>query len=201
MNSQDLILAYTKDLLIGLRDGSTKFKSKKEDEILSEIEWVISICYSEKNISKRPFKNIEDSILKELHIYLQTKVIPNMDDLFEGNLDPKEVFKDKTNLDEYLKKLFLGGAYLEEVFGMIFDFYRRILDDVKKILVVSSFKFESKLKKEIRDYYSGMESGFNLVNFKINQEILGGIQVFVNGILVDESWIGKINNLQNLVKM
>ena len=105
------------------------------------------------------------------------------------------LFSGKSFVYQFLKELFFESTYQELSLNAC-EFLSSV-KDVETIVVQSPKELSKELKHEIRKYYMGVYKN-SFVEFQINPQIIGGIRVFVNGDVVDNSWLAEIQKISSL---
>ena len=124
-------------------------------------------------------------------------------------VDSEFFFKKPEYRKEFLDQLLSGNSYfLHELEDLIlFSTYQDLnemaqitlsqIKDSELIIVESAVEIEESSKNEIRKYFI-KEKTFSFVEFRVSKGIIGGVRVFVNGNLVDLSWMGKLRGLSRI---
>lgn len=86
---------------------------------------------------------------------------------------------------------FLSTMNHQQIFEEIFDFLRKVIPEVPYIVVQSARDSKPEVKKEIRSFFS-KEYGNVFPAFQVSKYLYGGMKVFINGSITDQSWLGKI---------
>ena len=77
----------------------------------------------------------------------------------------------------------------------MFGTYLSNFEDFKNIIVQIPLDVDASLRRNMVTKFNDKFGELTLVNVQINQRIVGGLRVFVNGELTDLSWHRKIETL------
>ncbi len=124
-------------------------------------------------------------------------------------VDGEFFFKAPGERKKFLDKFLTGNSYFLREFEdlVLFSTYQDLNDTAQNLLnklkeapiviVESAASIDSDTKTQIRKYFIKTKE-FSFVEFRINKNIIGGVRVFVDGTLVDLSWMGKLRGLSKL---
>ncbi len=103
------------------------------------------------------------------------------------------VFKSNNKVTLAVKDLFLQGNF--DSLAKMFGTYLGNFEDFKNIIVQIPLDVDASLRRNMVTKFNDKFGELSLVNVQINQRIVGGLRVFVNGELTDLSWHRKIETL------
>jgi len=103
---------------------------------------------------------------------------------------PREDF-----LSNALLQLFLESTY-QELSTSAHDTINELIQ-IPTIVVQSPVELDSKQRKAMRESFLSSHSN-SFVEYQINPQLIGGMRVFVQGEVVDHSWLGKVQALTGL---
>lgn len=105
------------------------------------------------------------------------------------------LFAQKSFLSEALLNLFIQSTY-QELTEASYQAINQV-QDIPTIVVQSPVELSSAQRQEMRESF--LEKHVNsFVEFQVNPLLIGGIRVFVEGEVVDHSWLGKVQALTAL---
>lgn len=142
------------------------------------------------------------SLAKQFVSYLQKDLLPIFDSL-PADLDllstkDKQVILDKiaaqSATGKWLARL-LSTSTTRAVQSALAALARRLAPDLGSVIIKTPLPMESDFKQQVRKHLSR-----DFVIFTTDTSLLGGILVYRNGQLTDNSWLGKIRNLQTLTR-
>lgn len=121
----------------------------------------------------------------------------------EGNIlkyiDGDE-FEPKSEIDRWFLSKIDAGFTTYDADEFLYSIYTGLRNDIKIISIIFPISIDSKTKHSIRKEVSKLEGAY-YTKFRVDNEILGGVQIFIDGQLQDYSWINKINSLNLLTKI
>lgn len=106
-----------------------------------------------------------------------------------------EVFPGDSAFQRGIRDYILGSTYQE-----ITEEAQQILRDFKgepTIVVQSSQEMNKSMRQEVRAFFA-REYPYSFVEFQINPQIIGGLRVFIDGKVMDNSWLSKIQKISQL---
>ena len=171
--------------------------SSKEEDFLSDMKFSIQVFAGMTTAAK-------NDLLSAIATYISVVVGPKLDEL---NSD--FFFKDYQLRKEALKDLFPGTSILDSTIRSIFieSTYQEIsssafaaidgLVNIPTVVVQSPVELSAEYRKNIREYFINKES-FSFIEFQINPQIIGGMRVFIDGKVVDNSWLAKIQAITSI---
>lgn len=176
---------------------STVKLPKTETDILINIR--DSIVFLEKSNS---LALQSTDLLKSFVGYLESDVISEIDKLSSDYfiLNPQEkksvLRKTITNtglLWNALRDSLISCSF-EELQSELNQLILRVYPDRSALLVQSARECDIQLKSEIRSHNKNKF----YVSFQIQKNLLGGMRVYADSVLVDTSWLGKITSLNSI---
>jgi len=108
----------------------------------------------------------------------------------------EELVSSHTLIAQTLKEM-LVKASLEELTQAVYKFIKSVVE-VPYIIVQTPREMSAELKKEIRNNLREHNHALSFPIFQINKNLIGGLRVFVNGKVTDNSWLGRINHITSL---
>lgn len=126
-------------------------------------------------------------------------------DLFDRSF----FFEDREKQEEVLKTVFPGdSAFQRGVRDYILSStYQEITEDAQQMLrnykeeptivVQSSCEINKDMRQEVRAFFA-QKHPYSFVEFQINPQIIGGLRVFIDGHVMDNSWLSKIQKISQL---
>ena len=124
-------------------------------------------------------------------------------------LDSAFFFSDYEARQAHLKKQFSGNDFLSDALLELFleSTYQELsssaygainqINQIPTIVVQSPIELDSKQRQEMRESFLKSHPN-SFVEYQINRQLIGGMRVFVQGSVVDHSWLGKVQALTNL---
>lgn len=92
----------------------------------------------------------------------------------------------------------LSSMTYQENFESLFQFLKVVDPETPYIVVQMARDTESETKKEMRDSFKAKyKSAFPL--FQVSKHLYGGVKLFVDGKVTDESWRGKIERFASQI--
>lgn len=107
----------------------------------------------------------------------------------------KEVFPGESFFQKAMRDYVLGSTYQE-----ISEEAQKFLRDYKEeptIIVQSSQEIEKGIRQEVRAHFA-KKHPYSFLEFQINPQIIGGLRVFIDGKVMDHSWLSKIQKISQL---
>lgn len=141
------------------------------------------------------------SLVKSFMGYLQKDLLPLFDAL-PADIDMLSARDKETILDtvassgpagQWLAHM-LETSTQRQVQSGLAALVRKISPDLGSVVVKTPVAVDANFKKEIRKSFKD-----DFVVFTTDTSLLGGILVYKNGQLIDNSWLGKINSVKELV--
>lgn len=106
-----------------------------------------------------------------------------------------EVFPGNSSFQRAVRDVILGSTYQE-----ITEQAQQMLRNYKEqptIVVQSSQEMNQSMRQEVRAFFA-KEHPYSFVEFQINPQIIGGLRVFIDGQVMDHSWLSKIQKISQL---
>lgn len=169
-------------------------KLSHAEQVAMMLEFRSSLQFLSKR--KKEIKN--DALLQKFASVLRVKVIPVFDQFplsfFSLPLGEKQsVLKEKipqnSSLDSSLAHI-LSFFTAEEIQKQFSRFLNMFADVPKKLFVKSVRDIDSSTRADIRSRYQD-----SFVVFKVEKNLLGGMQIYNQGKLSDATWKGKVDAL------
>ncbi|MEZ4087238.1 MAG: F0F1 ATP synthase subunit delta [Candidatus Gracilibacteria bacterium] len=107
----------------------------------------------------------------------------------------KEVFPGGSFFRKAMRDYVLGSTYQE-----ISEEAQKFLRDFKEeptIIVQSSQEIDKGIRQEVRAHFA-KKHPYSFLEFQINPQIIGGLRVFIDGKVMDHSWLSKIQKISQL---
>jgi len=145
----------------------------------------------------------ECGVYEAVAAYLSKEFGRKLDELdsrffFEGLAKRQEklshLFPGKSFFSHFMREIFVEGTYQELAENAYIAL--KTVKDIPTILVQSPVELETALKKEIRENFFEKYS-YSFAEFQINPQVIGGMRVFIDGKLMDDSWLSKIQKLSS----
>ncbi len=120
-------------------------------------------------------------------------------DLYVKSLDERKAWLIEKGTPEALATPLAEKNY-QEVMSDLFEFVKFYKPDTPTIIVQSARDTDAKNKKELREHFTKQYKNA-FPQFQVAKYLYGGLRVFVDGNVTDESWLGKVQkfttNLSN----
>lgn len=137
------------------------------------------------------------SLAKQFMAYLQKELMPAFDalplDLDLLSIRDKEQILDKLgeqgSAQKYLAYL-LGTSTTREVQSALSALVKKIAPEMGHVVVKSPVALPGMLKQDIRKHLKA-----DFVIFLVDTSLLGGLLIYRNGQLIDNTWLGRIKSL------
>lgn len=147
--------------------------------------------------STRRLSGTAKSLAKQFMTYLRKELMPAFDalpqDLDILSVKDKEVVLDKLSsqgsAEKYLAYL-LSSSTTRQVQSGLAALVRKLAPDMGHVVVKSPVALQGDLKQEIRKHLKE-----DFVVFLTDTSLLGGMLIYRNGQLIDNSWLGRIKSL------
>lgn len=103
----------------------------------------------------------------------------------------KALIKSDTTLGSALKDIFLNNSH-QEIYEAISNFSQSVSDS-PYVIVQTPAEIDAKFKKEIRTQLNEDLKTECFPIYQVNKNLIGGLRIFINGKVTDNSWLGRIN--------
>lgn len=107
-----------------------------------------------------------------------------------------EILSSDSLLGETLKEIVITLTS-QELMSQISDFTRKV-QETPYILVQSPREIAHDLKQEIREQLREEYGERAFPVFQINRNLIGGMRLFIDGKVIDNSWLSRINYISSL---
>ncbi len=115
--------------------------------------------------------------------------------LEERSKQLSSLFSDASFLADVSISLFLGSTY-QEVTDHAYDAIQ-LVQDIPTIIIQTPLELNSEERKGIRLHFLE-EYPLSFPAFQINPQLLGGMRILVEGKVMDDSWLSKIQAITSL---
>lgn len=175
--------------------------STSEKDFLRDTHQIIKLLNKEKGLDLSDNKFLE-SILSYLCVDLGATL---------DSLDSKFYLSNRSNQEKTLSELIKEKHTLVEptIELILSSNYKSLLKETNElatkigknsyIVVQTPRETNKELKKSIREKLQEKYGKTSLPMFAVNQNIIGGLRVFVDGEVTDHSWLGKINYITSII--
>ncbi len=114
----------------------------------------------------------------------------------EQEAHAEKLLKSDSLLGETLKEIVVTLT-AQELMSQISEFTRKV-KETPYILVQSPREVDHDLKQAIREQLREEYGELSFAVFQINRNLIGGMRIFADGKVVDNSWLSRINYISSL---
>jgi hypothetical protein len=157
------------------------------------------ITINKKKISK------ENNLLKAVLSYLAEKFSENIYELpsefhyecYEKQMNlASKIINSDSKLANCLKEIIANHSH-QEILNELQTLLNKLLN-TPIVLVQSPISLSSDKKIEIKNNLAKNAHQLSVPVFQVNKKLIGGMRIFVNGEVTDNSWLKKINLITTL---
>lgn len=167
------------------------FEIAKEDQFLKDLHQTIKIIRHEKGVEAIQ----SNQFAKSLANYLTGEVSQLLDRIpmvfYQMTVAQKRKYlEEKAKLPTVFVDTLSTKNY-QQIFKEIYEYLKVINPSTPYIVVQIARDTDAEVKKEMRNKFKEAY-GDVFPLFQVSKHLYGGMKVFVNGEVIDQSWVGKI---------
>ena len=169
---------------------------KKVCEYLSEVSAEsffkdLDLCVEYMNAIEGQEASLKGKMASALADFMAYEML----EYLEGGENGHAKIEYKGAFGAMLKDIFKNYSYQEITSSM--ESFMESIKKIPTILIQSPYEIDTKLKTEIREELQKAHP-YSIPVFAVNKKTLGGLRVFVNGVIKDYSWLSKINQITSI---
>jgi len=176
------------DLIAGLPESFHSYlETVSEEDFISDLNQTLELIHGSPASPNKLSLALADYIMSEVASLLDR--IPLI--FFAQRIEKKrEYLLAKTKLPDVFVEALSTMTY-QTIFEALFTYLQRAVRDIPYVVVQFARDPEASVKKEMREHFK-KEYTEVFPMFQVNKTLYGGMRVFINGKVTDQTWRGKI---------